>query len=233
MSMSALRWFVTLTTQDASIPEPAAKLGTALQDALDKTQCKTVAQGQSTADKNLRVQVGRLFRRKGTAESLPMIRAWLADDIGAAVTAKGCALTQAAWAESVQALDCIIKGVPASSAWGLAHVHGVKMGISRTLEARALARYLARKRSLGYSKNKAIEIAAELFGVDPRDLRRYTGVEPIGYESEAMCAYSALVRDSLLRDAERYFDPEELRTYRSRKELYAERKLLKAEADTV
>lgn len=142
-----------------------------------------------------------------------MIRAWLADDIGAAVTAKGCVLTQAAWAESVQALDLIIEGLAASSAWGLEHTPGARKGFSRTLDARALVTYLLADQDLEYKQKEAIECASELFEVNPDDIRKYTGLEPINKESAARLAYFALVSNGLLDKAERYFDTEALRDF--------------------
>ena len=201
MTPSALIWFIDLTARYEATPNIAQRLGQDLENALKS--------------KNARIQISRVFRHTTHKDNLPAIYAWLNDDVRLAVEAKNCALTREVFNESVSAFQQILSGSPASAAWKLGNQRGVDAGFSKTLDAIALIEYLAKNSDLGYSRNRAIQVGAKMFGIREDTIRQYDGtVEFVSNESEAMCAYFALVKHGLLDAADEYFDTEELRDFR-------------------
>ena len=201
MTPSALCWFIDLATHYPPTPQDAKNLALAIEKALKS--------------KNQNIELNRTFRHKQHKEKLQTIFEWLDGDIRNATNGKKCQRTSEALETSVTAFKQIISGAPASEAWGMSKKRGADHGHSKTLAAIALAGCLAKNKDLGYSKTRAVETAATLFGISQDTIWQYKlDIKPIDDESEACYAYSAIVEYSLLDEADRYFDTEELKPKR-------------------
>jgi hypothetical protein len=126
MTTAALIWFVDLCTIGAA-PNEAQTLGRNIARQLNR--------------KNDRVQVNRVFRRHSTV--LPKINTWLTgQEMASSIRSKGHSLTSSTYGVTITAIQAILNGQAASTAWGMGKQRGIDAGFSTTMEAAALVGYL-------------------------------------------------------------------------------------------
>ncbi len=190
----ALRWFIDLSI-GCPAPECVKALSRDLANALELA--------------NMRVEVSRVFRHDKHRNNLPLILAWLQSDIQAAIDEKNDDRTRDVWVESTNAIKLMIAGAPASIAWGMGNQRGNDLGLSKTLDASALALYLTQNTDLNYTKNQALEAAAALFGIRSDTIRKYKS--GIDIDADPTSIYFSLIKYDLLETADKYFDVDELR----------------------
>lgn len=197
MSISELNWFIDLAKSHPTAPNETQKLAEKISRALSSDHVGT--------------QLNRAFNNKSVA--IQITYTWLGDkDIRVAVKNKQCQITSDAYDQTLIAFNSILNGVLPSKAWSMTSQMGPNTSFTKTLEANALAQYLATNEILNYSARKAAAIASEVLGINVDEIRQYDQVEPIDYKSMCAIAYSAVMRYGDLGKADKYFDADELCT---------------------
>ncbi|MBS0355354.1 MAG: hypothetical protein JSR83_15820 [Proteobacteria bacterium] len=142
---------------------------------------------------NARVQTNRVFRRRGPAVRAALV--WLtAPDLLDAIKAKGCTLTSETHEATVTAFRQIVDGDLPTEALGMVQQRGRDVGLPVTQEAAAFVEYLVTAKGGGYSRNRAEEIAAQLFKVRADGIRKHAGIAAMNETSAAALALWGLAR---------------------------------------
>ena len=204
MSISTLSWFVELASTDPTAPNRAVDLSLELRLAINE------AQNPKLNPKSTKRKISRIFERH--LQSLIVINNWLSStSMKVRIDATNNQQIKSSYKESKTAIVEIISGVPVARAWGIGKKRGVSTGFSKTLEASALVGYLIKEEQFNISKNAAIEMAANIFELNPDEIRRYNALSTVDVESEAAIAFSAIARNNKIKISDRHFDIEVLR----------------------